>query len=194
MSLISYNLDIPNAPNNPSNDQPDMKTNTNAINQIIGIDHVTFNTQNSGTHLQVTYSSKNVPPTDPTDPTSITYTDSGTATTTSELFYQNQNTKMHLSCVKAWGYSTPAAIINNQSYNVDTVAIDGVRIKVTLISGTLATADYAIMATSYGIGISNGSIALYQIIDQDNFYLTFIKLNGGSTTIPTNFSFIVLQI
>lgn len=40
---ISYNLNIPAGPNNPSVDQPKMQTNTNNISQLIGIDHVTFN-------------------------------------------------------------------------------------------------------------------------------------------------------
>lgn len=47
---MSYTLDIPNAPNNPSKDQPLMKANTNAINTLIGVDHVSFNTANSGYH------------------------------------------------------------------------------------------------------------------------------------------------
>lgn len=40
---ISYNINIPAAQNNPSNDQPLMQTNTNSTSQLIGIDHVTFN-------------------------------------------------------------------------------------------------------------------------------------------------------
>lgn len=40
---ISYNRDIPNATNSPSVDQPNMKINTNAIDQIISVDHVNFN-------------------------------------------------------------------------------------------------------------------------------------------------------
>jgi hypothetical protein len=47
---ISYNLNIPDRPNNPSVDQPRMKTNTNSISQIIGIDHVTFNTPPPGSN------------------------------------------------------------------------------------------------------------------------------------------------
>lgn len=51
---FDYNTDIPNAPNNPSNDQPLMKVNTNSINSLIGIDHVGFSTNGSGIHKQVT--------------------------------------------------------------------------------------------------------------------------------------------
>jgi hypothetical protein len=58
---IPYSTSVPNAPNDPSFDQPDMKTNTQSINSIIGVDHVTFNTSGGGQHLQVTFNSNNVP-------------------------------------------------------------------------------------------------------------------------------------
>lgn len=58
---IPYNTSVPNAPNDPSFDQPDMKTNTQSINSIIGVDHVTFNASGGGQHLQVTFNSNNVP-------------------------------------------------------------------------------------------------------------------------------------
>lgn len=45
---FAYNLGIPNGPNNPSNDQPNMKINTNSINSIIGVDHLTFETATGG--------------------------------------------------------------------------------------------------------------------------------------------------
>jgi len=58
---ISYNLDIPDGPNNPSNDQPKMKVNTNAIDSWTAVDHVRFSASPAGTHKQVTFSSNNVP-------------------------------------------------------------------------------------------------------------------------------------
>jgi len=50
---IGYNLNIPDGPHNPSNDQPLMKANTNAIAQIIAVDHVGFGVGNGGFHQQV---------------------------------------------------------------------------------------------------------------------------------------------
>jgi len=47
---ISYKRNIPNGPNNPSNDQPDMKTNTNSIDDIIAVDHQSFAGTNAGYH------------------------------------------------------------------------------------------------------------------------------------------------
>lgn len=40
---FNYIQNIPFATNNPSADQPNMQTNTNSINSIIGVDHITFN-------------------------------------------------------------------------------------------------------------------------------------------------------
>lgn len=40
---MSYTLNIPGANNNPSQDQPLMRDNTNAIDSLINVDHVKFN-------------------------------------------------------------------------------------------------------------------------------------------------------
>ncbi len=55
MSSFTYNLNIPNGPNNPSADQPLMQTNTNSINSIISVDHFPFQStgQQDGYHKQV---------------------------------------------------------------------------------------------------------------------------------------------
>lgn len=58
---IAYNLGIPNAPNNPSTDQPNMKTNNDNIATYVAVDHVAFNTAGSGQHNQVTFHANNVP-------------------------------------------------------------------------------------------------------------------------------------
>lgn len=41
--MITYNLNVPNGPNNPSVDYPNMQINTNALNTFLSIDHVGFN-------------------------------------------------------------------------------------------------------------------------------------------------------
>lgn len=50
---MSYTQDIPNAPNNPSQDQPLMKANTNAIFSYVAVDHVPFNQSVSGYHTVI---------------------------------------------------------------------------------------------------------------------------------------------
>lgn len=55
MTNYAYTKDIPNPPNNPSVDVPNMKTNTNSISDLIGEDHVTFEKNNGGYHNKSRY-------------------------------------------------------------------------------------------------------------------------------------------
>jgi len=50
MTFANYNLNLPNGPDNPSNDQPGMQVNTNSIANLIAIDHIGFNLNNGGYH------------------------------------------------------------------------------------------------------------------------------------------------
>jgi len=50
MPFYIYSDDIPFATNNPSVDQPKMQTNTNSIDSLINIDHVSFNDNLGGYH------------------------------------------------------------------------------------------------------------------------------------------------
>lgn len=85
--LISYTLGIPAANNNPSQDQPNMQTNNDHVKDIIAVDHVTFNQNYSGQHLQVTFNSNNVPSTSPAFPTLFTNAAGGA----NQLFFYTQD-------------------------------------------------------------------------------------------------------
>jgi hypothetical protein len=50
MSFFTYFDNIPFATNNPSSDQPNMLTNTNSTDQLIAIDHHSFNDNLGGYH------------------------------------------------------------------------------------------------------------------------------------------------
>ncbi len=50
---FTYTRDIPNAPNNPSQDQPDMKINTNSTDDLVAVDHTSFNVANGGQHKSI---------------------------------------------------------------------------------------------------------------------------------------------
>src|ERR1041385_3031271 len=50
---FTYNRDIPDGPNNPSVDQPKMKTNTNSTDDLIAVDHVSFNLSSGGYHTVI---------------------------------------------------------------------------------------------------------------------------------------------
>jgi len=58
---FTYNNGVPDGPDNPSDDQPDMKINTQSIDSIIAIDHIGFNTNGSGIHKQVTLLNQGAP-------------------------------------------------------------------------------------------------------------------------------------
>lgn len=67
MPLITYTRNIPDPPHNPSTDVPDMQHNTNSIDDIIAVDHLSFNdaNNNSGFHKQSTYVNETTPTTGP---------------------------------------------------------------------------------------------------------------------------------
>lgn len=50
---FTYTRDRPNPPNNPSSDVPDMLQNTNSIDDLISVDHFSFNVSEGGKHKQV---------------------------------------------------------------------------------------------------------------------------------------------
>ncbi len=54
MTNFPYNENIPDGPNNPSQDQPLMQENTNSISGIIEVDHGGFGENNGGIHNKVT--------------------------------------------------------------------------------------------------------------------------------------------
>jgi hypothetical protein len=67
MTNFDYNRDIPNGPNNPSNDQPLMKINTNSTDDLIAVDHISFGTNNGGYHTVVHLSPFSTTATNPPD-------------------------------------------------------------------------------------------------------------------------------
>jgi hypothetical protein len=119
-----YDETIPAANNNPSSDQPVMQANALAITQLIAVDHVTFNSADSGKHEQVTFVDKNTPAAQ-TDPQSVLYTANGVANTKADLKFVNQNATFPLNSLRAFGLfsllnGTPPTIttIGTQSFNI----------------------------------------------------------------------------
>jgi len=161
--MVAYNLGIPDGPNNPSNDQPKMKTNTDAIQTLISVDHVGFNTNGSapngvgGHHLQVSFDGKNLPLAQ-TDPQSVLFTGSGTASTISQLLYRNQNAIFPVSALRAFGvFQTASGAVTTlqNSYNLDSVTpITGsgsgpyvIKLAPNVVTGN----DVAILVSSSGV-------------------------------------------
>lgn len=125
MPLISYTRSIPDAPNDPSVDQPSMKINTNSTDDILNVDHYSFNQNEGGNHKQVTFANKNVPGAQ-TDPVSVLYTNSGTASSVADLFFRNQNGIFCPNIIKAAGVFTTVvatgAVPIDMGINVSSIA------------------------------------------------------------------------
>lgn len=89
--MVAYTRDIPLDSDNPSTDQPNMKQNTNGIDDILAVDHVSFNLANGGQHLQVTFQGNNLPSTPTSPPVLFVNNQDGSGNalpgSLSELFY-----------------------------------------------------------------------------------------------------------
>lgn len=53
MTNFNYTRNIPNPPNNPSQDVPNMQINTNSVDDLINVDHFSFLQSNGGSHRHV---------------------------------------------------------------------------------------------------------------------------------------------
>lgn len=191
---FSYNRDIPDAPNNPSRDQPKMKTNTNSIDDLIDVDHVSFETALGGFHKQVSFNNTNVVGVLPTNPISILYTQSGTASSVADLYYANQNRFFQALPIRAWGFvDGTGTIISSQQLNVSGIIrpVTG-QFDVTLQSNAVTGTDFAILASITATGINVVATINYTITGPAAFSL-FTRDISGNAINPTSFSFIVIQ-
>ena len=199
MTTFSYYPNIPNAPDNPSYDQPLMQVNSQSINSIWSVDHVTFSGlsgsgapgSSAGQHLQVTFNGKNTPGGTPIDPVSILYTASGMASTISDMRFQNANNIFPISCIRAFAYCDGAgAIRGNQTINVASVARGTLGImNVTLTTNAVNSSDFLVFCLPTNMNLIPG----YQITGVGTFNLSFI-VNTGGLQYPGNFAFIVIQL
>lgn len=119
MPNFNYFLNIPAAANNPSVDQPNMETNTNSINSIIGIDHFSFGSPNGsdGTHqqvnLRVSPGVNGALPAGTAGPGWNTlFTSNVTATSTNEIFLSRGGT----AAIELTGPGAPLAATNGRSF------------------------------------------------------------------------------
>lgn len=107
---FGYNNGVPNGPNDPSVDQPDMLTNTKSIQNLIKVDHVDFNNTDGGKHKQVTLPNLNVPVAQAGVASTI-FSNSGVAlgANGAQLFLANSTGTLPLSLIKCYGVFAVAA-------------------------------------------------------------------------------------
>lgn len=132
-------VNIPSTNNDPADDQPLIMQNFANINGYLQVDHTNPAALGAGQHEQVTFNNKNIPGIQ-TDPTSTLYTDSGSASSVSQLLYKNQNATLPVSAVRAFGvFAAPVAtgaITALNEYNIASAAA-GVAGSVTTYQITL---------------------------------------------------------
>jgi len=59
---FAYFPNVPNAPDDPADDQPQMQINTASISSLISVDHIGFNTANGGYHNVIHFTSQGSDP------------------------------------------------------------------------------------------------------------------------------------
>lgn len=185
MTNFNYDTGVPFATNNPSVDQPNMLINTQSINGILAVDHVTFNENNGGTHEQVTFIGENPPTATPSDPTSIGYTNVGIAAPTHpQLYWQNSQGIFPLSAIRAFGSFTPAGTTPSLSNSFNILSssfVSGTTYTFTLNANTVNGNNIVVLLTSSVDGPLNYSFS--------NPTLTISGAGVGSVV-----NFLIIQI
>jgi len=202
MSSFTFNPNIPAAANNPSNDQPDMLQNNMSTNSLLAVDHVSFNTNNGGQHLQVTLPATTyVVPGAQTGNASVIYPNEGETVTAAQLYYVNSQATIQLSAIRAWAFCDSAgAIQNNQAVNIASIVHAGTGIfNVTLTTNAVSSAQFAIIVSSaqYAFNATTRPpVSTSTITGTGTFTLNFFTLNLSPVqpVDPLFFSFLVLQI
>lgn len=186
-----FNTTIPAANNNPSFDQPDMLTNNQSTDGILAVDHVSFNTNNGGNHLQVHLTQYQNPAVVNGSATegSVIYGAAGTADSAhAQCFFKNPNGIFPVSALRSFGSfaMTPnnVTIINGINF---TVLVDATALfaTVTLTAGVVAGSNYVVIGSYSSISASS-SVFRYTIVGS---VITFF-VNVATGTM----SFEVLQI
>ena len=83
---FTYTRDIPFATHTPASDQPNMQVNTNSTDDLIQVDHISFNDANAGKHNHVTFHNAQSDPTLQNSETQIYPKTFGSGTTYLETY------------------------------------------------------------------------------------------------------------
>lgn len=100
MPNINYTENIPAANNDPSDDQPNMLQNTNAINTWNNVDHIGFEDNDGGLHKFVRLNAKNDPGAQSGNQGAI-FSQSGSVDTNALLVFRNPTADFPISPIRA---------------------------------------------------------------------------------------------
>lgn len=193
MTNFNYNNGVPATNNNPSDDQPQMLINVQSTENILAVDHISFSAENGGTHKQVTFSSKNTP-VDPnlfTDPFSVLYTASGTASTVADLNFVNQNATFKINSIRAWGVFTTTATNGLLAIDMGMNVVSNITVSSNGQVNTISLPSNAVNGTTVAVLalLSNGSTPSWSYA-VDTLTLTIAAGDTGGRKL----SFAILQM
>ena len=185
---FSYNIGVPFSTDNPSVDQPEMLLNTVSLHDIWDVDHIGFNENNGGSHLQTTFFQE-VIPIKPSDVSSVAYPAVGTADIgRPQYFYQNALTTMPLSCIRAFGSFVGGVnpTFTNQFGTVGNVvsATGNGPFVIKLVADAVAANNVIVLLTCNNFNRSVG----YTFVNPT------LTINTGSNLTGIIINFVVIQI
>lgn len=203
------NTQIPNAPNDPADDQPEMKKNYANIAGFLQVDHVAAGTNpGAGYHKQVRFFSPNIPAAigNPTESVAFTANAAalggnaqGTASTIVQEFYRSQSGIFPVVAIKAFAYITvvlgpnPTLQTRSNTFNVTSVnRTTSGNYQVVLATSATNSNNYSILCTaSSTIPVIVNTL----ITGVATFDISFNRVVGGTIALfdPITFSFAVLQ-
>lgn len=199
MTVFPFNVTVPAANNNPSADQNPMRINNVSTNDILAVDHITFEAENGGTHKQTAFSQFSLgtlPPAITSPQPSVAYPAAGVAANTvSQYYFRNFLGNFLLSSMRAYALCNGVAggIVASQQFNVVSVIRTGTgQYTVTLVANSTSTINYSVFISARG----NQALFLrsdYNITGISTFTLAFLN-TANVPTDPVQFSFQVLQI
>ncbi len=195
--MVTYNRDIPDAPNNPSVDQPKMKTNTNSIDTLLAVDHIGFNATNGGIHKQTAFEVFSAGAIPGGTPSSVAYPAAGLADTSrAQYFFKDStNTNYLLSGIKAFAFCAPnGSITGGQSSNVSLIVnnIPG-KYTINVAPNVLKSSNYLVFISASQTS-NTQMVHSYNILSATSFELFFSFPLTGLLLNPSSFCFVVIQI
>lgn len=204
MANFPFNTTIPAANNDPSSDQPIMLSNNVSEAGIWDIDHIGFNSNDGGTHLQNTFVSYASTPGTQTGENCVVYPTAGAANPGSANIVQKNSSRsflmtgMRAFCAISTDLATgvPTAL---QAWNCVSIAqvnpgVPDGRYTLTLIAGATTGTDYAVFVSSHiSSGFSVGSIPGYLVLSATQISLNFRSLTSAVGVSPIFFSVLVFQ-
>lgn len=177
-----YDETIPAANNNPSSDQPVMQANALAITQLIAVDHVTFNSADSGKHEQVTFAAlggKNE---------TQLFTQAGVANNQPDLKFTNPNATFPINSLRAYGLfsiqegmpNPTISILGSQSFNI--ASQTGINLTTSRAQFTITVSANATTGNDVGIVLAKSFTDSFS--STNGFVGPLYTFAGGVLTFP----------